>query len=418
MPDIDDHIRTYLVACAVEGKSDNTIASYVASLRDFRRGGGTLGLPDDIAAYTIPHVYSFLSDVRSRGTTPAYQHRRHREVKAFFSWCKRMGLVDENVFARVPLVKLEQQIVQPFNHDQVQAILGSQDQSTSSSRNYALFLLDSGVRASECVAVRLDDVDWDQCRVRVLHGKGKKQRWVGIGERTIDALRHYIDDYRGTADAALFLTHEGQPLANGHALNVILQRVAARTGLTKVHPHRFRHTFATWAIRAHAREIDVQSLLGHSSLTMVQRYARTYSSEEAVQAHAAFSPVGQLATPDAGASHRLPAAVGPSGFASGTSRVSHAPSGAARRDDMPIEDRRLEPGMRLVATYKGRTYACTVGNDTDKPTFALNDGRRFKSPSAAGSAVMGGIACNGWRFWSVESAVGDPAAATDELTSS
>lgn len=47
-----------------------------------------------------------------------------------------------------------------------------------------------------------------------------------------------------------------------------------------------RHTFATWAIRANAREIDVQSLLGHSSLAMVQRHARTYSSEQAVQAHA------------------------------------------------------------------------------------------------------------------------------------
>ncbi len=55
---------------------------------------------------------------------------------------------------------------------------------------------------------------------------------------------------------------------------MILQRIAERTGLPKVHPYRFRHTFATWAIRASAREIDVQSLLGHSSLAMVQRYAR------------------------------------------------------------------------------------------------------------------------------------------------
>ena len=74
----------------------------------------------------------------------------------------------------------------------------------------------------------------------------------------------------------------------------LTRRVAVRVGLLKVHPHRFRHTFATWAIRSQAREIDVQILLGHSSLTMVQRYARTYSSEQAVKAHAAFSPVAQL----------------------------------------------------------------------------------------------------------------------------
>ena len=61
-----------------------------------------------------------------------------------------------------------------------------------------------------------------------------------------------------------------------------------------MHPHRFRHTFATWAIQSGEREIDVQMLLGHSDLAMVQRYSRTYASEQAVRAHAALSPVGQL----------------------------------------------------------------------------------------------------------------------------
>ena len=79
-----------------------------------------------------------------------------------------------------------------------------------------------------------------------------------------------------------------------NGLKQLLRRLGKEAGLTKVHAHRFRHTFATWAIRAHAREIDVQALLGHSSLAMVQRYSRTYSSEQAVAAHAAFSPVAQL----------------------------------------------------------------------------------------------------------------------------
>ena len=59
-------------------------------------------------------------------------------------------------------------------------------------------------------------------------------------------------------------------------------------------PHRFRHTFATWAIGSGAREIDVQMLLGHADLTMTQRYARAYTSEQAVRAHAELSPVARL----------------------------------------------------------------------------------------------------------------------------
>ena len=67
-----------------------------------------------------------------------------------------------------------------------------------------------------------------------------------------------------------------------------------KAGVRQVNPHRFRHTFATWAIRARARELAVQYLLGHSSPVMVRRYSATYDSEQAAVAHAAFSPAMQL----------------------------------------------------------------------------------------------------------------------------
>jgi site-specific recombinase XerD len=292
-------VETFLTACAVEGKTPNTIRSYGASLADFLRVAHRLGLPNEAPAYTVAHVYAFLNDVRERDVSPAYRHRRHREVKTFFSWCQRMELVSENVFARVPLVKLEQQIIQPFSAAEIRSMLAAQDTAKHHDcRNYALilFLLDTGVRASECVSIRLDDVDWQQQRVRVLHGKGQKQRWVGIGERTVASLQDYIVRFRGDAPGALFLgSRSGAAIKNAHGLNVVFQRIAAASGVEGVHPHRFRHTFATWAIAASAREVDVQTLLGHSSMAMTQRYARTYSSEQAVAAHANFSPVAQLA---------------------------------------------------------------------------------------------------------------------------
>ncbi len=66
-----------------------------------------------------------------------------------------------------------------------------------------------------------------------------------------------------------------------------------------------------------------------------------------------------------------------------------------------IEDRKLKPGTKLVAKYKGREHRAevVVGKDS-KLCYRLADGREFASPSGAGSAVMGGISCNGWRFWS------------------
>lgn len=73
-----------------------------------------------------------------------------------------------------------------------------------------------------------------------------------------------------------------------------------------------------------------------------------------------------------------------------------------RRRSMPIDNRNLEVGTRLVAKYKGRTHTAEVVQTAEGVRFRLEDGREFKSPSSAGSAVMGGVACNGWRFWSLE----------------
>ena len=83
-------------------------------------------------------------------------------------------------------------------------------------------------------------------------------------------------------------------MASAGTLEVLLRRLGARVAVKKVFPHRFRHTFATWAIESGAREIDVQMLLGHSDLTLTQRYARADTSEQAVRAHASLSPVARL----------------------------------------------------------------------------------------------------------------------------
>ena len=71
---------------------------------------------------------------------------------------------------------------------------------------------------------------------------------------------------------------------------------------------------------------------------------------------------------------------------------------------MTIEDRNLEAGTKLVARYKGTIYHMDVTETKDGIRYRLSEApfSEFKSPSAAGSAVMGGNACNGWRFWSLE----------------
>ena len=83
---------------------------------------------------------------------------------------------------------------------------------------------------------------------------------------------------------------------------------------------------------------------------------------------------------------------------------------------MSIEDRNLKPGTKLVARYKKQDFTCEVAKTKDGIVFRLADGQEFKSLSSAGSAVMGGSACNGWRFWSLEG-VAKPKADTSSKAS-
>ncbi len=69
---------------------------------------------------------------------------------------------------------------------------------------------------------------------------------------------------------------------------------------------------------------------------------------------------------------------------------------------MPLENRNLEPGAVLVARYKKQDRTCEVVQTEEGLRYRLDDGSEHKSPSSAGKAAMGGVACNGWRFWSLQ----------------
>ena len=161
-------------------------------------------------------------------------------------------------------------------------------------RAILLTLLDTGVRCAEAVGLDRADCALPERRLLVRQGKGGKDRIVPFAARCADALAAYCAD-RGPAPGPLFVAARSARLNAGvrlrpNGLKQLLRRLGRAAGVPRVHAHRFRHTFATWAIAHDAREIDVQHLLGHSSPEMVRRYSATYGSAQAAERHATFSP--------------------------------------------------------------------------------------------------------------------------------
>jgi integrase/recombinase XerC/integrase/recombinase XerD len=289
-------VRQYLLRCAVEGKSPRTVRAYHYTLCRFLAAVPT----DDPAAVGPEQLYEYLSGFTH--LTLESRHRYFREVRCFFNWCLDAGYLERSPFRGMRNVRLPQRIVQPFSPAEVTRLLAACDTDKPLGRRdhaMVLTLLDTGVRCSELVQLQLDDLNLASGRLRVLHGKGNKQRVVPFAERCRAALAMYLD-VRGHTPGPLFVAATGHgALRPGVALQPnglkqLLRRLGRTTGVPKVHAHRFRHTFATWAIQHDARELDVQYLLGHSSPDMVRRYSSSYRSEQAAQRHARFSPADQM----------------------------------------------------------------------------------------------------------------------------
>jgi site-specific recombinase XerD len=294
--DLGSLIDLYLTSCRVEGKSPETIRSHRESLDIFHQAVHQEELPQDPTSFTSTHVYQFLDHVASTGVSPTTQWRRQRETRTFFSWLTRHEFIPSNPFAKVKNIKVPQKVTQPFSQEDILRLLALCNPSThkgARDRALILVLLDTGLRAGELTSLQLEDIDFQSQRIHVRHGKGNKQRVVRIGHEAGQVLQHYLDHFRGTELGPVFLTCRRRPLCRT-AMRTIFQRLGKQASIPKVHPHRFRHTFATWAIELQAREIDVQFLLGHSTPAMLRRYTATYDAEKAAQAHALFSPADRL----------------------------------------------------------------------------------------------------------------------------
>ncbi len=297
---LDEAIAAYLAACEVEGKSPRTVDAYAETLAMFRSICRQAGLPDRVDAFRPAHVYAFLKVNAESGVSLGTRHRRFRETRAFFSWCTRMGGCTASPFTGIANVKVEQKVLQPLSEEEIRALLDLCDPAEEfGCRNRAIILLflDTGMRYAELHGLTLADVSWEDRRIHIRHGKGRKQRVVPFGDGPEAALRDYIDRFRGEAAGPLFLTisrwgKQRRPM-NKYLLGTLFSRLGERVGV-HANPHRFRHTVATWAIENHAWELDVQYLLGHSTSAMVRRYSATYDAAKAADAHAAFSPAARL----------------------------------------------------------------------------------------------------------------------------
>jgi site-specific recombinase XerD len=166
---------------------------------------------------------------------------------------------------------------EPLTDDEMRMILRACSQRAPTGiRNRALLtvMYRAGLRVSEALALRPADVDPAAGTVRVLAGKGRKARTVGIDDGALAVLQRWTDKRRelGLRGRTLFCTLEGAPLRDTYARD-ILKRAGAKAGIVKrVHPHGLRHSYASALAREGVPLNVISKALGHSSSAITSRY--------------------------------------------------------------------------------------------------------------------------------------------------
>lgn len=283
--------------------SENTVRDYINTFHKFRHW---LGADPALDSITHIQVEGFLSSQTvSNKTLLNY----HIALSALWTWAVAEELATEHVIRRVVKPKPEQPDIIPFTELDIRAMLAAIGKSRSyhrpgkretahtlpnAERHHAMLLLmlDTGIRVTELCNLAIKDCDLKNYRI-IVWGKGAKERQIPFSPRTAQVIWRYLAARpNARLDEPLLASDGGRPLERYNILH-ILERIGERAGVSNVHPHRFRHTFAILYLRNGGDPFTLQRILGHSTLTMVNRYL-SIAQADLANAHRRASPVDNL----------------------------------------------------------------------------------------------------------------------------
>jgi integrase/recombinase XerC len=259
--------------------SPHTIKAYTGDLAEFSAYAGSRGWKqiDHIA------IRGFLSQLYDKGLSKTSVARALAAVRSLYRWLAQEGVVEQNPAKLVATPKLPKKLPRVPTIEEMNSVLDGQmpDAAAFPERDRLMLelLYGSGIRNSELTGIDLEDIRQNMEAI-LIHGKGKKQRYVMFGDSAKNALAAYLparqtilaETHKNTT--ALLINRRGGRLTT-RSVGRIIKQIAVAKGLSPdVHPHTLRHAFGTHMLEEGADLRAIQELLGHERLATTQRYTQ------------------------------------------------------------------------------------------------------------------------------------------------
>ncbi len=299
-------IRRYLEALCVQHRSQADQRTRRSRLALFHSWCSERGIdrPDEVTHRHVEQFQGYLFRYRKANGQPMALNGQIvalYTLEMFFRWLVRQGVVQSNPAADLELPKRTNDLREPLTLEEVEAVLALPDIADPHGlRDRAILELfyATGIRRAELVGLHMSDVEPSHGTLHVRLGKGRKDRFVPLGERALAWIQKYQREARPLLlkqpdEKHLFLNCDGQPLSND-ALSWRVRHYFQQAGITKRGAcHLFRHTMATAMLDNGADIRHVQEMLGHTQISTTQRY--THVSIARLKAvHAATHPAARL----------------------------------------------------------------------------------------------------------------------------
>ncbi|QNI34383.1 tyrosine-type recombinase/integrase [Alloacidobacterium dinghuense] len=269
------------------GSSPHTMRAYERELHSFAAYlVQTFGAGVQIKRVEHQHIRAYLGTLYEKGLSKASAARALAAIRSWFKWLARSGYVEQSPAALVATPKLPKHLPRVPTIEQMnRAVDGvTEDFAAWPERDRLIFelLYGCGIRNAELVGIDLKDIHWANEAILV-RGKGRKERYVPLGDAAAQALRAYLPQRETRLQAARKQTEalllnaklRGNGRLTTRSVGRIVKTLAIANGLpAEVHPHTLRHAFGTHMLEEGADLRAIQELLGHERLSTTQRYTQ------------------------------------------------------------------------------------------------------------------------------------------------
>ena len=263
-------INDFISYISKKNYSVNTYTSYINDLYYFY-----IFVKKDLTKVTFEDIKDYLEHLNLKKEKTSSIRRKISSLKSFYKFLYKNNYINKKDYplTKIAYPKMEKKLPKFIYYNDLLEIINesSKDKDGVRDRLIIEMLYATGVRVSELINIKINDIDFNNRRIIVL-GKGNKERIVYYGEYAEEVLKEYMKTHERKNHNYLFVNSKGGQLTDRgvrYIIDNIMSKLSVKTHVT---PHVLRHTFATDMLNNGCDIKVVQELLGHSSLKATEIY--------------------------------------------------------------------------------------------------------------------------------------------------